>query len=106
MLEDLRQIGRIKRRVQNHPVAALTLLGGAVVIGLGQVAGAFKSLHELLHTASHGGNSEGWEKTGEPRYTSHRRLASTNSKAKGDCLPSFCLSQISSLQCRRTTFSI
>jgi len=48
MLEDLRQIGRIKCRVQNHPVAALTLLGGAVVIGLGQVAGAFKSLHELL----------------------------------------------------------
>jgi len=48
MLEDLKQLGRIKRRVQNHPVAALILLGGAVVIGLGQVAGAFKFLHELL----------------------------------------------------------
>ena len=47
MLEDLTQLGRIKRRVQNHPVAALILFGGAVVIGLGQVAGAFKS-HELL----------------------------------------------------------
>src|SRR5215471_13961251 len=41
------QLGRIKRRVQNHPVAALILLGGAVVIGLGLVAGPFKSLHEL-----------------------------------------------------------
>ena len=48
MLEDLTQLGRIKRRVQNHPVAALILLGGAVVIGLGLVAGAFRSLHELL----------------------------------------------------------
>ena len=45
---DLTQLGRIKRRVQNHPVAALTLFGGVVVIGLGQVAGSFKSLHELL----------------------------------------------------------
>ena len=48
MLEDLTQLGRIKRRVQNHPVAALTLFGGVVVIGLGQVAGALKSRHELL----------------------------------------------------------
>src|SRR5215467_3160444 len=48
MPEDLTQLDRIKRRVQNHPVAALMLFGGAVVIGLGQVAGAFKSLHELL----------------------------------------------------------
>ena len=37
MLEDRTQLGRIKRRVQNHPVAALTLFGGVVVIGLGQV---------------------------------------------------------------------
>jgi len=44
---DLTQLGRIKRRVQNHPVAALTL-GGVVVIGLGQVAATFKSQHELL----------------------------------------------------------
>src|SRR6516164_1085853 len=48
MLEDLKQLGRIKRRVQSHPVAALIVFGGVVVIGLGQVAGAFKSLHELL----------------------------------------------------------
>ena len=48
MLEDLMQLGRIKRRVQNHPVAALILFGGAVVIGSGLVAGAFKLLHELL----------------------------------------------------------
>ena len=48
MLEDLQQPGRIKRRVQNHPVAALTLFGGVVVIGLGQPAATFKLLHEPL----------------------------------------------------------
>jgi WD40 repeat protein len=48
MLEDLTQIGQIKRRLQNHSVAALILFGGAAVIGLGLVAGAFKSLHGLL----------------------------------------------------------
>src|SRR5262252_4391716 len=47
MLEDLTRLGRIKRRIQNHPVAALILFGGGVVIGLGQVAGVFKSLHEV-----------------------------------------------------------
>ena len=39
---DLTQLGRIKRRLQNHPVAALTLFGGVVLIGLGQVGATFK----------------------------------------------------------------
>ena len=53
----LTQLGRIKHRVQNHRVAALILFGGAVVFGLGQLAGAFKSLHELFQRLSATGDT-------------------------------------------------
>ena len=39
---------RLSRRAKNRPAIAFTLIGVAILIGLGQIAGAFKAIHDLF----------------------------------------------------------